>query len=450
MYAQHPTMADLVIPEDGMVIERDTTLHPGVYYLPNGLFIAEDGVTLDGNGALIIGKDGEGRGVRVNQRIDVTVRNLRVERFYHGIWVNASANVRIERCQVTRTRELAAPEVFLDVWLSRDEAYGGGIFMSGVIDSFVIDNDVQHQQSGIMLYGCNRVEVARNDASYNSGYGMLLYESSENAIEDNIADYCCRVYASGPTGTPEAERYHNGADAAALVIMCNSSRNAIRRNRLRSGGDGVFLGGFHKDQIKVPCNDNVFEFNDGSYSPNIAFEATFSQRNVFRNNRADNCAYGFWLGYSSETAVEANSIKGNRIAGVAIEHGHHNTIAGNAIERNGAGVQLWINDDDSRGAGTFRQFYPDCAESRETVLAGNTFARNELAVHAWTERGPGYGGPRCHHFTLKDNALRDNRVGVLFERVRESSIHENRFERNFEAGIKLVGCADVSTGGNAM
>ena len=33
---------------------------------------------------------------------------------------------------------------------------------------------------------------------------------------------------------------------------------------LRSGGDGVFLGGFHKDEIVVSCNDNVFENNDGS------------------------------------------------------------------------------------------------------------------------------------------------------------------------------------------
>lgn len=439
-------MSDLIIPEDGMLIERDTTLQPGVYYLPNGLFIVEDGVTLNGNGALIVGKDFNGRGVRIDQRLSVTVKNLRVERFYHGIWANASGNVRIENCAVTRTHEVPAPDTFLDVWLARDQAYGGGIFLSGVLDSFVLDNDVRHQQSGIMLYGCNRIEVARNNASFNSGYGILLFESSENTIENNTADFCCRVYASHPA----SDRYHNGADAAALVIMCNSSKNAVKNNRLRSGGDGVFLGGFHKDQIKVPCNDNLFENNDGSHSPNIAFEATFSQRNIFRNNRADNCAYGFWLGYSSETTVEGNSVKGNRLAGVSIEHGHANTITGNTFERNGAGVELWVNADSKRGAGLFRQFYPDCAESYETSIVGNTFTHNDFAIHGWTERDERYAGPRCHHFIVKGNALQDNRVGVQFERVRESTIYENRILANLEAGIKLIGCADVNTSGNEM
>jgi len=439
-------MAELVVPEDGMRIARDTVLRPGVYYLPNGLSIVADGVTLDGNGALIVGADFKGRGVCVDKRVSVTLKNLRIERFYHGIWVNASANVHLMDNHVTRTHELPAPDAFLDVWLPREQAYGGGIFLAGVIDSFVAGNDVRHQQNGIMLYGCNRVEVSRNDASYNSGYGILLYESSENTIEDNTADFCCRIYSADPAG----QRYHNGADAAALVIMCSSCRNIVRSNRLRSSGDGVFLGGFHKDQVKVPCNDNLFENNDASFSPNIAFEATFSRRNVFRNNRADNCAYGFWLGWSSETTVEGNSIRGNRIAGVAIEHGHDNTIAGNVFERNGAGVQLWVNADARRNAGAFREFYPECAESYQTTIIGNTFAHNDFGIQSWTERDERYTGPRCHHFIVHGNTLRDNRVGVQFERVRDSLIQENKIVANLEAGIKLVGCANISSSANDM
>ena len=255
-------MSDLVTPIDGMQITRDTTLAPGVYYLPHGIEITADHVTLDGNGALLVGDNFQGRGVAANQRTGITLKNFNVERYYHGIWVNASANVRVEHNKVTRTHEVAGPDVFLDVWLDRSQAYGGGIFMSGVIDSFVLDNDAQHQQNGIMLYGCNNVEVARNNASFNSGYGILLYESSHNTVDSNIADHCCRIYHYNADGSS----YHNGADAAALVMMCNSSRNTITRNRLRNGGDGVFLGGFHKDSVKVPCSDNLFEANDGSNS----------------------------------------------------------------------------------------------------------------------------------------------------------------------------------------
>lgn len=459
-------MAELTTPEDGMKITRDTKFAPGVYYLPNGIEIGADGITLDGNGALLVGAASlapfgsaqgkplsqRSRGVRVNQKLSVTLRNLNVERFYHGIWVNASANIRVLNCQVTRTHEIAGQDTFLDVWLDRTEAYGGGIFFSGIKDSFIEGNDVQHQQNGIMLYGCNNVEIVRNNASFNSGYGILLYESSQNTVDHNIADYCSRMYHSSNWDVVKdvAEfKYHNGGDAAGLVMMSSSSLNTITNNKLRGGGDGVFLGGFHKDQIKVPCNDNVFENNDGSWSPNIAFEATFSERNIFRNNRADKCKYGFWLGYSSHTTVENNSIKDNWIAGVAIEHGHHNTIEGNTFERNREGVQLWVG----AASGTrpaFVDWFPESAESYETAIKGNTFTRHDIAVHGWSALREGGSGLRCHHFTVVENELADNRVAIQFERVRESSIANNRIFDNAEAGIKLIGSPDVAVAANQM
>ncbi len=424
-----------------MKITRDTQLLPGVYFLPNGIQIDADNITLDGNGALIIGHNFRGRGVSCNQHIGVTIKNLSVERFYHGIWVNAGANIRVQGNKVTRTHEIEGVDTFLDVWLDRANAYGGGIFLSGVIDSFVQDNDAQHQQNGILLYGCNKVEITRNNASFNSGYGMLLYETSECTVDHNIADYCTRMYHANADGS----RYHNGGDAAALVMMCNSSHNVITHNKLRGSGDGVFLGGFHKDNLKVPCNNNLFEHNDGSWSPNIAFEATFSQRNVFRNNKADNCNYGFWLGYSSENTVEGNSIKGNRVAGVAIEHGHHNAITDNKFERNREGVQLWVGLESH-----FADWFPECVESHETVINKNAFSRHDVAVHGWTARKDGPSIAKCHHFSVVDNDLIDNRIGVSFERVRESTITQNRVFENVEAGIKLVGVRDVATDGNAL
>lgn len=425
-----------------MYITEDTVLTPGVYYMPNGITINADHVTLDGNGALLIGKMFQGHGVSVNQKTGVTLKNLQLERYYHGIWVNASANVRVLNNRVTRTHEVAGPDVFLDVWLDRSQAYGGGIFLSGVIDSFVLDNDVQHQQNGVMLYGSNNIEVARNNASYNSGYGILLYQSSLNTVNANTADFCCRIYHYDSSG----EKYHNGADAAALVMMCSSSKNTITHNRLRGSGDGVFLGGFHKDNVKVPCNDNHFEHNDGSCSPNIAFEATFSQGNVFRENKADNCNYGFWLGYSSRTAVENNSIRHNRTAGVAIEHGHSNIISGNQFEHNREGVQLWVNAQPG-----FIDYFPDCAETYETTLADNTFSRHDAAIHVWSEKlAEAPASRRCHHIALSKNDITDNRVGIDMARVRESTIQGNRIYDNLEAGVKMAGCKDVSVGSNEM
>ncbi len=435
-----------VVPEDGMVIARDVTFQRGAYFLPNGITVKGDHITINGNGAVIIGADCQGVGVRVHQCSGVTVRDLAVERFYHGIHVNGSANVCVERCRVRHTHELPTPGVFLDVWLPLSQAYGGGILFSGVQDGFILNNDVQHQQNGILLYGCENVHVSGNDASYNSGAGILLYESSRNVIEHNVADFCCRIYAA----SRDAEQYHNGADAAALVIMCSSSHNIVRRNKLRSSGDGVFLGGFHRDQIKTPCNHNLFEDNDASYSPNIAFEATFSAHNTFRRNRADFCNYGFWLGWSRQNVVEDNHIAHNRIAGVAIEHGVGNVIRRNRFERNGEGVQLWVNDPSQRGTALFTEFFPDQADSYDTEVSDNTFEHNDTAVHVWTQRGANYTAPRCHDMRILRNTIRDNRVGVHLERVRDSLVRQNFIQANLVAGIRLAGCARVDAEGNTM
>lgn len=399
-----------VIPIDGMVITRDTVFAPGVYVLPHGVEIAADGITLDGNGAVIVGENFAGRGVSIHKRKNVTVKNLDVERFYHGIYAEHCRALRLERNRARNTHELAGPNIFLDVWLGRQHAYGGGFFLAGCADGVLDGNDCQHQQNGILLYGCQNMRATRNNASFNSGYGFLLFESSQNVVEENTADFCCRIYHYDQTGEP----YHNGADAAGLVMMCNSSRNQILRNKLRGGGDGVFLGGFHRDKIKTPCNDNLFEGNDGSYSPNIAFEATFSQRNIFRGNRADFCNYGFWLGYSSHTQVDGNSIRQNRAAGVAIEHGHHNIIEGNAFERNADGAQFWVTANPP-----FTDFFPECSVSADNIIRRNTFSHNDCGVRIWTETGA--ANPHsCARFTIEENSFADNRAAFFQQGLAES------------------------------
>lgn len=51
-----------------MVITRDTVFAPGVYVLPHGIEIAANDVTLDGNGAVIVGENFAGRGVSIHKR----------------------------------------------------------------------------------------------------------------------------------------------------------------------------------------------------------------------------------------------------------------------------------------------------------------------------------------------------------------------------------------------
>jgi parallel beta-helix repeat protein len=429
------------IPTDGLSLRANTTLASGVYYLPAGLCIDADNVTLDGNGATLIGADRRGVGIRVNGRSNVAVRNVRLRDYYHGVVARGCRGLALDGNQITSTAEVAPNTIFLDIWLPPDEAYGGGILLWDVLDSRVEQNDLQHQQSGLLTYGCARLTVRANQASYNSGWGIHLYRTCDSLFEENVADYCCRFEPRRPPfGQVAGGRHygHMGADAAGFLAVSGSCRNVFRRNAARLGGDGFFLAGLSPDGEKAGCDDNLFEENDVSLSPNIAFEATFSRGNVFRGNFADRCNYGFWLGFSWDTSIENNRMLTNRQAGIAVENGHEFTVRGNTFQDNGHGILLW-----SKHVPRFAELYPESLTSRDWQIEQNVFTRNGKGIRIAADQDHGIRPlppdvprtPCPHGHVIRRNEIQDNRVGIELAGVDGTVIEGNLLSGNVEADL---------------
>lgn len=426
----------MTIPTDGMLIEQDIVFDPGVYFLPNGITIAADGLTVDGNGAMIIGSNRAGRGLTMHGRKGEIVKNLAVREFEHGIFAENCSELLITDCRVSSTAEVRANTIFLDIWLPWDKAYGGGILLVNSNQIRVINNDLQHNMCGLLSYGCRNLEVRGNNANYCSGFGFHLFETSDCLYEDNSADYCCRW-------EPRGERYgHMGADATGFLIIHNSSRNLFRRNLARLGGDGFFLAGLSPQLQPVPCNDNRFEENDGSYSPNIAFEATFSSGNVWINNYANFCNYGFWLGFSSNGILENNQMTGCRQAGIATEMGFNFQVRHNTFRENEHGILLW-----SKHIPAFLDPYPGNNNSYAWQIEENTFIHNGKGIRIAANQDHGirpYKVPegqdikrfcRPYNHAVRGNIFQDNRIAVEVldtdGTVQQNNIFEHNVENNF-------------------
>jgi parallel beta-helix repeat protein len=295
--------------------------------------------------------------------------------------------------------------------------------------------------NGILTYDCERLQVRRNNGSYNSGFGIHLWKTSDSVFEDNYVDYCCR-WNKRTEEVGLKQLGHMGADATGFLILYSSCRNIFRRNFARLGGDGFFLAGLSPDGVKVPCNDNLFEENDASLSPNIAFEATFSGGNIFRNNYADRCNYGFWLGFSWDNVIENNRMVHNRQAGVGVENGYRFTVKGNNFQSNAHGVLLW-----ARHNTRFLEAYPESATSHDWIIEENTFTRNGKAIciaadkdhgiRPVAEEERGHPETRPHHHTIRKNDIQDNRIGVELYQSDETIIEGNIMNRNVEANIRL-------------
>jgi parallel beta-helix repeat protein len=421
----------MIVPVNGMQISRDTVLQPGAYLLPQGLTIAADDVTLDGRGAVLVGANQSGRGVTLSGRKNVTLKNLRMQGYYHGLYAHQCQNLTIQNCQFTGTAEVLPNTIFLDIWKTADDAYGGGIFLWEVNLSRVLHNDLQHQMNGLLTYQCRDLEVDGNVANYCSGFGFHLYETSHSVFTNNYADFCCRYHPRGEGG-------HMGADAAGFLIVYGSRRNTFRHNFARLGGDGFFLAGLTPQGEHRGCDENLFEHNDGSYSPNIAFEATFSRGNRYRANKANSCNYGFWLGFSREFELTDNQIWRNRQAGIAVENGIEMTVRGNDFQHNGHGLLLW-----SKHIDWFARTVPENDTSRNWLVEGNKFIHNDKAIRIAADQDHGirplpFGTPptpKPHNHTIRRNEIRDNRMGIELKQVTETILEKNENRGNAEADI---------------
>jgi parallel beta-helix repeat protein len=405
---------------NGLRIDKDTQLEPQVYSMPEGITIDSDNITLDGQGATIMGIDKTGEGIRVPGRKNITIKNLSVMNYYHGVSIKKSKEIEISNCTITGTAEIPSNTLFLDIWKSEADAYGGAIFLQEVTDAKIHYNDLQHQMNGLLSYQCKRLDVTNNLANYCSGFGFHLFETSDSTFAHNYADYCCRYYLSNGGA-------HLGADATGFLIIYKSCNNVFRKNYARLGGDGFFLAGLTPDGIAVGCNNNLFEENDASYSPNNAFEGVFSKGNIYQRNKANHSNYGFWLGFSSDCTVKDNQIYGNRQAGIAVENGINFKVLNNDIQNNAHGILIWTRSYD------FLKTVPDMNEtSRDWLIERNKLLQNKKAIRIAADQNHGIRPldnktssvpPRDH--IIQNNEIRGNVIGIELERVKDTHMNQN-------------------------
>jgi len=418
---------DCIVPTDGMTLTTDALLCPGSYHLPNGLRLDADGITLDGGGAEIFG-NGTGNGLSVDNRNNLTVRNLTIRRYYNGLRLRNCDDALIESCTVSDTYNdcLAQPCQFLDIFDDPEGAgnsYGHALWLRYCDRAVVRNNDVSGQQNGISLFNCEEALVEDNQASDNNGWGITLYATNNSVIQRNAADDCLRI-GSG----------HLGGDAAALLMVAGSSNNDILDNSFLRGGDGLFLAGYRFTPL--PCANNYFARNDCSDSPNNGFEATFSYGNVFEDNVSDRCNYGYWLGYSWNSTVRGNQANDCFTAAIAIEHGNYNVLENNTLLGNTRAIWLWTDPDPDLVA-----VFPSLANSHHYTITGNVISGGTYGIIC---EATGAGRVSYTH-TIEGNSIDDSAYGIRFQTNLGSTLRSNFIRNCASAGLSFVTGATNNT-----
>lgn len=426
----------MVKPYPGMVIRESVIFAPGVYnfFGKEGLTITGEGIEINGNGCVFIGgkpkagkKDGAyssefsygygkmaddgrgyyGTGIHMENCQNVKLSNVCVRGFERGLFADHCSNCEISENDFSYNYHNP------DWGWDEHKDLGGMIFYESH-NNRICNNKATDVWSALVLRYCDRNYVHHNNCSHTSNVGLRMWMASHNQIEDNDFSWGLRK---------EPDEVH-ARDSSCVLIEASSCHNALRRNDMRYGGDGLFIRSLNNQMSMY----NVVEENDMSYANNNAIEA-WDSYNTYIRNKASYSSYGFWLGCSDHTVLIENEVIGNgRVfqnapeafgnAGVAVVNGSGNDfyLEGNRIEDNsGPGLAVRYKENDP---------------SRNWVLV-----RNRIIGNCNDSRGyQGHGIYLKHVFGMHliDNEIRDNEGERIYQDENVSELYEDPPETSWE------------------
>lgn len=342
-----------------------------------------------------------GVGIRAEKAPGLILQQAQVTGYRTAIVLNQCDGAMVEGAKLwgnfaQRLASSAAREATAD-WLyphhnddQEWERHGGaGISVHRSREVILRGNTVRAQQNGILFDRVQASQVYDNDASFLSGWGLAMWRSSDNLISRNAFDYCIRGYSHGV--------YNRGQDSAGILMFEQCSRNTIVENSVTHGGDGLFAFAGEEALGKVESpkgfshrragnNENIIVGNDFSYAAAHGLELTFSFGNWIAENHFErNAICGIWGGFSQELQVWNNTFVANGDAGYGLERGGINVdhprslwVLDNDFREDHCGVHLW------RFPGAFAELpwgKANALQSKEVLLAGNTFATQGPAIH---------------------------------------------------------------------
>jgi parallel beta-helix repeat protein len=192
-YVTYTLTGNITSDADGIVVERDN------------IVIYGDGYTLQGTG------ESPYKGVYLDGRSNVTIKNTTITTFYNGIWLRYSSNNSITGNNIANNYY--------------------GIFLLVSSNNSVYGNNIANNWFGIQLWHSSNNSITGNNIAGNT-YGIWLdYSSNNNIYGNNIAG--------------------NGHG----IHLYESSNNSICGNNITANSYGIIL--WYSSNIKVFHNNFI-------------------------------------------------------------------------------------------------------------------------------------------------------------------------------------------------
>jgi parallel beta-helix repeat protein len=259
----------------------------------DGIVIERDNMILEGAGHSIYGMTlfSYTRGVQVQGKNNVTVRNIRIDSFYYGVGIVNSSGITISGCSLADNwdqiefRASTRNSVLFNTLAGSDK----GIALYDSSSSIIRGNNIEDSNCSVLLvqsYGCT---VVKNSIDGNLQNAICLSGSSGNTIEGNIVE----------------------ANLGDGVLLDSSSNNRIYENRIvNNQKSGVVLWDA-SDSIAVVGNNITSNNQCGILISGTSGLRGSRNCTISRNNIVANGECGFKMTGSSGNRISKNDLVRN-------------------------------------------------------------------------------------------------------------------------------------------
>lgn len=311
----------IYIRADGSVDGTDKILRDvNVYTFTDDIFdsivVEKDDILVDGAGYTLKGT-GIRTGINLMERINVTIKNIEINNFFYGIYLNSSLNNNLSNNNIQANLYgiylfESSNNTIIGSNITKNNSFG--IWFRCSSNNDINENRIsENVQDGIWLSCSSDNNRVSGNIINSNGYGIRFDDHSNNILRNN--DFKDNIYNFGVFGSILSE-----------FIQDIDESNTVN-------GKPIYYW-INKQDLSVPL--------DASYVALInCSEVTIKNLN-FNNN-----GQGLLLVSTTKSSIIKNNITDN-IHGIYLCESTNNTITDNNITRNAAnGVYLYYSQDNT-------------------------------------------------------------------------------------------------------
>jgi parallel beta-helix repeat protein len=369
--------------------------------ITDNIIIQKSNMTIDGNGYTLTGpSQTTATAITLDNVQNVTVKNMRVIGFQHGIYLTNSNQSTITKCSIS-------------------SSIGVGIFLVSSNNNTLNENNVDHVgNAGIWAYASSNNSVFGNNATSNLNGGIVITnQAANNNIVQNIASnnvYCGIRIAYSTNNIVTQNLIVNNTDGGIAVTNSATNTTVSRNNVTLNHGTGIYIM-YSSTACTVTNNTVAYNSWTGVGTPGFGIDILDPYNLVAGNNVTGNVAAGIRVGASNVTVIENNFENNDYAIGLAYVSVpiQNCTIARNTIASN-TRYGIYVS-----GYSTLNDIINNTISNSNYGIEMDTFANNN---------------------TLVGNELSESKnIGLYMVMASNNSIFHNHFINNTVHAASVMG-----------